>query len=289
MEHTARGVDTQRLDRVPTTPGAITRLACARAREAGIALEPLLQKAGLTVRQAEDLAVRLPVRAHKILDELRSDLAKRHIKDKDLSISEIAWLVGYQEVSAFTHAFKRWTGRTPTEMQGAGGPRAFVGTRRQFRPLARLNRIFWPLTSKTSAACAATQRACRGRGLACRTHWPQVGPRSSRSASSNPEQINKRMQPLTTRPFAMPARFYFHLVRRHQRITDRVGMTMPREVVNSPEVLKKVRERWPGTGKLGRSRLWTQRRAISSAQLRSSDCATANRYPIGARSWGRRS
>ena len=54
----------------------------------------------------------------KILDD-RSDLAKRHIKDKDLSISEIAWLVGYQEVSAFTHAFKRWTGKTPTEMRAA--------------------------------------------------------------------------------------------------------------------------------------------------------------------------
>jgi Arabinose-binding domain of AraC transcription regulator, N-term len=72
MEHTARGVDAQRLDRVPTTPGAITRLACARAREAGIALEPLLQKAGLTVRQAEDLAVRLPVRAQIRFVELAS-------------------------------------------------------------------------------------------------------------------------------------------------------------------------------------------------------------------------
>jgi AraC-like DNA-binding protein len=57
----------------------------------------------------------------KILDELRADLAKRHIRDKDLSISEIAWLVGYQEVSAFTHAFKRWTGRTPTEMRAQEG------------------------------------------------------------------------------------------------------------------------------------------------------------------------
>jgi hypothetical protein len=72
MEHTARGVDAQRLDRVPTTPGAITRLACARAKEAGIALEPLLQKAGLTVRQAEDLAVRLPVRAQIRFLELAS-------------------------------------------------------------------------------------------------------------------------------------------------------------------------------------------------------------------------
>jgi AraC-like DNA-binding protein len=27
----------------------------------------------------------------------------------------VAWLVGYQEISAFTHAFKRWTGMTPRD------------------------------------------------------------------------------------------------------------------------------------------------------------------------------
>jgi AraC-like DNA-binding protein len=54
----------------------------------------------------------------KVLDELRADLARRHLGDADLSISEIAWLLGYQEVSAFTHAFKRWTGLTPREMRG---------------------------------------------------------------------------------------------------------------------------------------------------------------------------
>jgi AraC-like DNA-binding protein len=48
-----------------------------------------------------------------VLEGLRSDLAKRYLADKDLSISEIAWLLGYQEVSAFTHACRRWTGQTP--------------------------------------------------------------------------------------------------------------------------------------------------------------------------------
>jgi AraC-like DNA-binding protein len=48
---------------------------------------------------------------------LRADLAQRHLRDSDLSISQIAWLLGYQEVSAFTHAFKRWTGMTPREMR----------------------------------------------------------------------------------------------------------------------------------------------------------------------------
>lgn len=50
-----------------------------------------------------------------ILAELRADLAKEYLNDEDLAISEIAWLLGYQEVGAFTNAFKRWTGKTPRE------------------------------------------------------------------------------------------------------------------------------------------------------------------------------
>ena len=48
-----------------------------------------------------------------ILENLRSHLATRYFSDGDLSISEVAWLLGYSEVSAFSHAFRRWTGRTP--------------------------------------------------------------------------------------------------------------------------------------------------------------------------------
>jgi AraC-like DNA-binding protein len=50
-----------------------------------------------------------------ILSELRFDLAKRYLQEGDLSISKIAWLLGYQDASAFTHAFKRWTGKSPRE------------------------------------------------------------------------------------------------------------------------------------------------------------------------------
>jgi AraC-like DNA-binding protein len=38
-----------------------------------------------------------------ILDELKLELAKRYLQEKDLPISEIAWLLGYRESSAFTH------------------------------------------------------------------------------------------------------------------------------------------------------------------------------------------
>jgi AraC-like DNA-binding protein len=48
---------------------------------------------------------------------LRCDLAKRHLADGELPISKIAWLLGYQDISAFTNAFKRWTGRPPAAVR----------------------------------------------------------------------------------------------------------------------------------------------------------------------------
>jgi AraC-like DNA-binding protein len=49
----------------------------------------------------------------KVVQRLKFDLARRYLADEALSISEIAWLLGYRDVSAFTHAFKRWTGKAP--------------------------------------------------------------------------------------------------------------------------------------------------------------------------------
>jgi AraC-like DNA-binding protein len=48
-----------------------------------------------------------------VLEALKVDLAERYLADRNLTISQIAWLLGYQEVSSLTHAFKRWTGKTP--------------------------------------------------------------------------------------------------------------------------------------------------------------------------------
>ena len=53
----------------------------------------------------------------EILIQLRSDLATHYLGDADLSISEIAWLVGYQGVSAFSHGYKQWTGMNPKRMR----------------------------------------------------------------------------------------------------------------------------------------------------------------------------
>jgi AraC-like DNA-binding protein len=55
----------------------------------------------------------------EILQQLRRDLAVRYLGDRKLHVSKIAWLLGFNEVSAFTHTFKRWTGKTPSQMRTA--------------------------------------------------------------------------------------------------------------------------------------------------------------------------
>jgi AraC-like DNA-binding protein len=55
----------------------------------------------------------------EILDDLRGALAKRYLSERALPVSEIAWLLGYREVSSLTHAFRRWTGETPRQFRSS--------------------------------------------------------------------------------------------------------------------------------------------------------------------------
>jgi len=49
----------------------------------------------------------------EILEQLRRRLASRYLADDRMSVQQTAWLLGYSEVGAFNHAYKRWTGTAP--------------------------------------------------------------------------------------------------------------------------------------------------------------------------------
>jgi len=50
-----------------------------------------------------------------ILEDLRQRLSYRYLNSQNLSISEIAFLLGFSHPVTFFRAFKRWTGQTPRE------------------------------------------------------------------------------------------------------------------------------------------------------------------------------
>jgi len=57
----------------------------------------------------------------EVLDGLRRELAMRYVEDETLGVSQIAWLLGYSEVSSFNHAFRRWTSRSPKAARSSHG------------------------------------------------------------------------------------------------------------------------------------------------------------------------
>jgi len=73
------------------------------------------QRLGVSPRTLERRLACEGMTFSRVLDELRFDLAGRYLQERDLPISEVAWLLGYRETSAFNHAFKRWTGKTPKQ------------------------------------------------------------------------------------------------------------------------------------------------------------------------------
>jgi AraC-like DNA-binding protein len=54
----------------------------------------------------------------KVLDEIRHELARRYLDDQSKSVTEIAFLLGFSEQSAFTRAFRHWSGMSPSIYRG---------------------------------------------------------------------------------------------------------------------------------------------------------------------------
>jgi len=86
----------------------IRNLAHDRVRLASIAAELDLSPRTLQRKLSEAGAS-----FQGVLDGARYALAQDYLRQPGLSLADIAFLLGYQEQSAFTHAFKEWSGTNP--------------------------------------------------------------------------------------------------------------------------------------------------------------------------------
>ena len=56
----------------------------------------------------------------EVVDQLSRSLALQYLKDPGFASSQIAWLLGYKELTSFNHAFRRWTGHSPSAARKEG-------------------------------------------------------------------------------------------------------------------------------------------------------------------------
>jgi AraC-like DNA-binding protein len=105
-----------RLAALPEQRGEIEQLRREIARllvKGKSGIEHLADATGTSVRTLQRRLKDIGVSFNDLLNDVRKTLALNLLENQTLALSEIAFSLGYSEVSAFNHAFRRWVGQSP--------------------------------------------------------------------------------------------------------------------------------------------------------------------------------
>ncbi len=105
------------LDRLPEPSAFLGRAHHAIARALGGG-PPSLAATAAALRTSRRTVQRrlqaLGLTHRQLVDEVRRDLARRLLATASLSITEVAYLLGFEDGSGFYRAYRRWTGGAPS-------------------------------------------------------------------------------------------------------------------------------------------------------------------------------
>jgi AraC-like DNA-binding protein len=94
------------------------RQAIARALPSGeVSIDGLATELGVSRRTLQRRLTNRDTHFMQILAEVRAELAARYLADHRLGITEIAFLLGYSDLAAFSTAFRSWYDSSPSEFR----------------------------------------------------------------------------------------------------------------------------------------------------------------------------
>lgn len=83
--------------------------------------EELAASLAMTPRSLQRRLAEVGTTYRDMINQTRHELALEYLAQTRYGVSDIAYLLGFAEVSAFTRAFKRWTGQTPSSWRQSLG------------------------------------------------------------------------------------------------------------------------------------------------------------------------
>lgn len=105
----------QQVSQVPAIVDAWRRTLVPLIREGQTSLAALARAHHTSPRTLQRRLAEQGTSFQHLLDDTRRHLAEAHLKDARLDLAEIALLLGYSEQSAFTRAFRAWSGLPPAQ------------------------------------------------------------------------------------------------------------------------------------------------------------------------------
>jgi AraC-like DNA-binding protein len=94
-----------------TTRGRVEALLIPLLHTGELAMDAVAKALGMSRQTLYRRLKAEGVNFDQVLDDLRRRMAETYLEK--LSVNETAYLVGFSETSAFSRAFKRWTGSSP--------------------------------------------------------------------------------------------------------------------------------------------------------------------------------
>jgi AraC-like DNA-binding protein len=95
----------------------IQRLIAASLATGSASINDVAERLAIAPRTLQRRLAGEGLRFNDLLDETRRNLAVQYLDDPHLGLTDIAFLVGYSDLTAFHRAFRRWFGRTPIEFR----------------------------------------------------------------------------------------------------------------------------------------------------------------------------
>ena len=86
----------------------------------GVSDEKVAKQLNMSVRSLQRRLHEVGTTFRTLLEMVRKDLAATYVRDSEIELVEVAFLLGFSDQSAFSRAFKRWTGSSPSEVRKAG-------------------------------------------------------------------------------------------------------------------------------------------------------------------------
>lgn len=85
-----------------------------------VTIDDIAEMHGLSIRAVQRVLKADSTSFRQLREKAREELAATLLQDKSVQIKEISYLLNYNNISAFSKAFRRWKGMSPTEYQASG-------------------------------------------------------------------------------------------------------------------------------------------------------------------------
>ena len=94
-------------------PGFVQRLLRDMLPHGKVRIEQIAEYMMVSPRTLQRYLMEEGTGFQELLDETRQSLSTRYLCDSSISLTQVAGLLGYADLSAFSRAFTRWKGLSP--------------------------------------------------------------------------------------------------------------------------------------------------------------------------------